>query len=173
MKRILIALAAVLVLAGAVGGIYATLGEAGIAGDESGSVVDEEVLTPPPIPTFAVVPTTKAAPVEELVPEPTATPQPPPSEGKESVTPAPLGCPDCAVKATDQLRVEVKDIQLGADGKYFVPDRGDGCRYEEQWRLPSRFEQSKGLDEVLLWAPGCELIITFVPATGEIRSTIS
>jgi len=125
------------------------------------------------------VPTATAEPTATPLPEPTATPEPPPppptptTEAKGLVTPAPLGCPDCRVKASDQIRVEVKDIQLGVDGKYFVPDRGDGCLYAEAFRRPGRLPHVEGLEEVILRAPGCEITITFVPATGEIRSTIS
>ena len=92
----------------------------------------------------------------EDTPEPTlpaATPQ---------TTQGMLGCPDC-VKAGDQLEVAAQDIQLGEDGKYYIPDRGDGCAYRQ--------EGTGVWPDVILRAPGCEVFWTYDPATGQLRPT--
>ena len=75
-----------------------------------------------------------------------------------------LGCVDCPVKAGDQLKVTVEDIQLGKDGKYYVPDRGDGCSYREVEWGPLR-----GAGGVTLSDPDCEVFWTYLPGTGEVQ----
>lgn len=102
------------------------------------------------------------------------TPEPPPEatptgEAKGPVVPAAPGCPGCRVKASDQLPVEAKDIQVGADGKYFIPDRGDGCLYRET----ARGQSPEGGQSVALWAPGCEVGWRFDLATGELHPMIA
>jgi hypothetical protein len=71
----------------------------------------------------------------------------------------PLGCPNCPVKAFDQLETTAADVQVDSDGKYYIPDRGDGCAYRETGR-------SAG---VMLWAPGCELGWAYYPETGRVN----
>ena len=125
------------------------------------------------LPDGRCIPVTAGRPLPDWVPPDRLTPAPQPEatptgEARGPVVPAAPGCPECRVKASDQLPVEAKDIQLGADGKYFIPDRGDGCRYEETGRGPG----ISGFDEVFLWAPHCEGGWTFVPSTGQLRRTI-
>ena len=78
------------------------------------------------------------------------------------VTHGMLGCPDCG-KAGDQLGVAAEDVQLGPDGKYYIPDRGDGCAYRQ--------EGTGVWPDVILRAPGCEVFWTYDPATGQLRPT--
>ena len=98
-----------------------------------------------------------------------ATPEP----ASEAATPEAqqglLGCPDC-VKAGDQLRVTAEDIQPGPDGKYYVPDRGDGCVYHQTYRGPDPLRGS--LEEVLIWADGCEVGWHYYPTTGQLIPVI-
>lgn len=98
----------------------------------------------------------------ELSPEPTALPTIPTS------TRGALGCVDCSVKGGQQLAVTAEDIQLGPDGKYYVPDRGDGCAYREAGR-----GEVLGVEHVSLWASGCEHGIGYEPATGRVHVLIS
>jgi len=55
--------------------------------------------------------------------------------------------------------VSLADVQQDAEGRFFIPDQGDGCAYFETGRT--------GLD-VGLWAEGCEtgFDLTLSP-TGE------
>jgi hypothetical protein len=111
---------------------------------------------------------TAAAPAADSSPPPAVTPQPTPEPTTPPTVTQPtrgaLGCVDCSVKGGQALRVTAEDIQLGPDGKYYVPDRGDGCTYREDlrgvWEL--------GVEEVILRAPGCEVFWIYVPATGEV-----
>ncbi len=80
-----------------------------------------------------------------------------------------LGCAACKVKATEQIPIGRQDIQVDAAGKYFVADRGDGCKYSEEWRM---VDPRTGLDELLLYTPDCEMTWLYVPSTGELSSFI-
>jgi hypothetical protein len=75
------------------------------------------------------------------------------------------------VPASAQLPVEAADIQVGPDGKLFVPDRGDGCYYVEVWRAQLKGELWLGLQ-----APDCsetgDLVWEFAPGTGELRPVL-
>jgi hypothetical protein len=109
-------------------------------------------------------------------PGPTAppiTPQATASAAAPQVTPAALGCPDCRVKGGDELEVTAADIQLGPDGKYYIPDRGDGCAYRETYRGPVPWVGGVEVEEVMLWAPGCEVGWSYHPATGRVNPVIS
>jgi hypothetical protein len=74
-----------------------------------------------------------------------------------------LVCADGWVEARDQLKVTAEDLRLGKDGKYYVPDRGDGCAYEQDT------SSSWGL---VLRAPGCEMFWVQVSEPGELRPVI-
>ena len=66
--------------------------------------------------------------------------------------------------------ITASDIQLGEDGKYFVPDRGDGCEYREIGRTPEPTYEAGTLPaEVMLWAQGCEVGIAYEPSTGHVN----
>lgn len=83
------------------------------------------------------------------------------TEGEERI-PAPTST------WTQEAGVTVEEIQLGADGLYSIPDRGDGCAYTERGREDATpFSPAV----VALWSdgPGCELGFFFEPATGEVR----
>jgi hypothetical protein len=98
---------------------------------------------------------------------PTATPT-----AALAATPAlgALSCPDCPVKADAQLEVTAADIQLGKEGKYFIPDRGDGCAYVEIARSPATTIAGRSFPEqVTLQAEGCELMWDYEPSTGDIK----
>jgi hypothetical protein len=126
--------------------------------------VPEAEATMPPAPTAPATdtPIPAATAGVQLPPADTAVVPPTP------VTPGPLGCADCKVRQRDQLPVSAQDIQMDSQGKYFIADRGDGCRYAETYRG----SDYPGRQEVMLWAPGCEQGWTFLPATGELRYTI-
>jgi len=67
---------------------------------------------------------------------------------------------------TQIAEMSAAEIQLGEDGKYFIPDRGDGCLYTERGREPP-MELSGGIvlpEVVILWADaskGCERGVDF------------
>ncbi len=115
---------------------------------------------------------TAAAPAADSSPTPAATAEPSlePTTAPTVTQPTrgALGCVDCRIKGGQALRVTAEDIQLGPDGKYYVPDRGDGCAYREGGRVVVR-----GVEMVSLWAPGCEEGISYEPATGRVRVLIS
>ena len=112
---------------------------------------------------------TAAAPAADSSPTPAATVEPSPEPTAAAPMPqstrGALGCVDCPVKGGQALRVTAEDIELGPDGKYYVPDRGDGCSYREDkrgvWEL--------GVEEVILRAPGCEVFWIYLPAMGEVQ----
>jgi hypothetical protein len=113
----------------------------------------------------AVAPAADSSPTAAVTAEP--SPEPTTSPTTPASTRGALGCPDCAVKGRDQLEVTAEDIQLGPDGKYYIPDRGDGCAYRETGRALFR-----GVEEVALWAPGCEEGRIYEAATGRVRVVI-
>lgn len=86
---------------------------------------------------------------------------------EEAATPTPRAV--APASPGGQLPVAPGDIQLRADGKYFVPDRGDGCAYEEV----SRYTNDAGALVVGLQAPNCSAplqhVFLFVPDTGELE----
>jgi endonuclease YncB( thermonuclease family) len=77
----------------------------------------------------------------------------------------PAGCP--LVRLSDQLPVHADDIVLGRDGKYYIPDRGDGCYYVETAR-----GTLDGKEAVSLWAEGCDGGWSYVPATGQVTGML-
>jgi len=126
--------------------------------------VEEEVEEPQSTPTAQ----TTAEPTAPL-----ATPEATPSGVAAQSTPVPLGCPSCPVKAPDQLKATTADIQLGEDGKYYIPDRGDGCAYRETGRSPAMVVKGIRLEaEVMLWALGCEMGLSYQPVTGRVNPVI-
>ncbi len=114
---------------------------------------------------------TAAAPAADSSPAPAATAQPSlePTTAPTVTQPTrgALGCLDCAVKGRDQLEVTAADIQLAPDGKYYIPDRGDGCAYQEVGRA-----MFFGIETVSLWAAGCEELREYEPATGRVHVLI-
>jgi hypothetical protein len=81
----------------------------------------------------------------------------------------PPGCSDCPVKARDQIEVAAADIRLGPDGKYYVPDRGDGCAHRETARTPAKVIGALQVPEmVMLWAYNCESGRSYEPDTGRV-----
>jgi len=164
-RFVAVVMAAAIVAAGGYGAVRYAAGQVG---------PEERPATPTAVPTATPEPSVTPEPTPTPLPEPTATPLPAPEatptgEVKGPVVPAAPGCPGCRVKASDQLPVEVKDIQLGADGKYFIPDRGDGCLYRET----ARGQSPEGGQSVALWAPGCEVGWRFDLATGELHPMIA
>jgi hypothetical protein len=112
---------------------------------------------------------TAAAAAPDSSPTPAATPEPSPEPTAPPITPqatwGALGCVDCPVKAGDQLRVTAEDIQLGKDGKYYVPDRGDGCAYREvEWG------PGEGSSWATLYDPACEVFWVYRPVIGEVQA---
>lgn len=98
-------------------------------------------------------------------PSPTSPPtQLPPTE----VPPTLIPTPDTRVAIRD---LPTRDqIQLGADGKYFIADRGDGCRWIEHSRV-----MSPDVGETIVLSTDCpvDFGITYRPATGEIFALVS
>jgi hypothetical protein len=108
-------------------------------------------------------PTSTPALVETATPPiPTPTSTEPPSTATEPPTLAPT--PDTRVPIRD---LPTRDqIQLGPDGKYFVADRGDGCRWAEALRL----NNSPEIGEEVILRTDClvDFQIVFRPATGVV-----
>jgi hypothetical protein len=114
---------------------------------------------------------TATAPAADSTATPAVTAEPSPEPSAPSPVPeatwGPLGCINCPVKGGQQLEVTAEDIQLGPDGKYYVPDRGDGCAYHEGGR-----GEFLGVQVVSLWAPNCEQGREYEPATGRVHVLI-
>lgn len=107
---------------------------------------------------------TATAPAAGSSPAAAATAEPSP-ETTPQATRGALGCVDCPVKAGDQLRVTAEDIQLGKDGRYYVPDRGDGCSYRQvEWG------PGAGAGWVTLHDPACEMFWVYRPVIGEVQA---
>jgi hypothetical protein len=100
----------------------------------------------------ATVPAAHSSPAPAVTPEPSPTLPP---------------CLPCEARDRDQLRVNAEDIRLAPDGKYYIPDRGDGCAYQEVGRVTVY-----GIETVSLWAPGCEELRDYEPATGRVHVLI-
>jgi hypothetical protein len=111
----------------------------------------------------AAAPAADSSPTPAVTAEPSAEPTTPPTVTQP--TEGALGCVECEVKGGQALRVTAEDIQLGPDGKYYVPDRGDGCAYREVEWGPLRTE-----GWVTLHDPACEVFWTYLPATGEVQA---
>ena len=105
---------------------------------------------------------------------PPGTPLPgfptPPPGGPPTQIPTPPVLPT----RQPQLRVNVEDIRQDAQGKYSVPDRGDGCAYVEVYRGSG--PASIGAEIVVLSArsnaPHCEFFYWYVPSTGQLLRLI-
>ena len=120
--------------------------------------------SPPPAATPDTSPQTVAdsSPVPAVTPEPSPEPSAPPASPEPSPTLPP--CLPCEARDRDQLQVNAPDIQLAPEGKYYVPDRGDGCSYQEIAWSPMRDE-----GWVSLYDPGCGSLWLYLPATGEVQ----
>lgn len=144
-------LTAALAAAGLSAGIYFAAG----CGDGS-----PQMVSPTESPT-QVAPTATPAP-------PTATPteaiptQPPPTVPPPTPAP-PTPTPDTRMPIRDLPTLE--QIQLGPDGKYFIADRGDGCRWVEHSRTAS---PDFGQEIVLITDCPIDFAILFRRETGEI-----
>jgi len=95
---------------------------------------------------------------EEVEQAPTPTPWPSPGAPGDRPATGPTPIP-----ASEQLPVTVKDIQQATDGTYFVPDRGDGCSFQEVMR-----QEFYGAEWVLLGNSRCALYWRYAPSTGEV-----
>ncbi len=67
------------------------------------------------------------------------------------------------IPASAQLPVTAADIQQGADGKLFVPDRGDGCGFQEVMR-----KTVEGTEWVVLANSRCSVYWDYAPGTGAV-----
>ena len=108
----------------------------------------------------AAAPAAHSSPAPAVTAEPSLEPTTPPTVTQPAE--GALGCVECEVKGGQALRLTAEDIQLGSDGKYYVPDRGDGCSYRQVEWGPLRTE-----GWVTLHDPACEVFWTYLPATGE------
>ena len=79
-------------------------------------------------------------------------------------------------RPTPDTRVAIRtlptrdQIQLGADGKYFIADRGDGCRWAEHSRL---VEPETGTEVFLHADCPTDFAVGFQPATGEVSIVVN
>jgi DNA-binding CsgD family transcriptional regulator len=123
------------------------LTEAGLVPTATATATAIVTSTPSPAPTEAVA--TELLPTE---PPPTAVPTP---DTRVAIRELPLA---------DQ-------ILLGQDGKYFLADRGDGCRWVEVFRVNDTPEIG---DEVIL-RTDCpvDFQIAFRPASREVLAMVS
>ena len=96
-----------------------------------------------------------------MTPDKFPTPTPPAYEG-----PTPTAVPPghFSTKPTPAMRPDPKDASLSADGKYSIPDEGDGCAWQETGR-----ESIDGQLWVILESPQCRGQFSFAPATGDAR----
>jgi hypothetical protein len=110
--------------------------------------------------------------VATVAPTPTATP----AATVEATPTRPLapGCTDCPVKAEAQIKVTAADIQVGKDGRFYVPDRGDGCEYLQPVLASETIGPGGAAlpGRVSLWALGCELGWDYEPSTGTVHPLI-
>jgi len=73
---------------------------------------------------------------------------------------------------------EAQAVQVDAEGKYFITDRGDGCEYHETGRVPAWEYLGTAIpEEVMLWAtppapPQCVAGWSYEPDTGKIRIVV-
>ena len=103
----------------------------------------------------------------EVVASPVMTPDKFPSatpSAHEGPTPSPVPPGHFSTKPTPALRPQPEDAQLSADGKYSIPDKGDGCAWQEAAR-----EVIDGQLWVVLESPQCTGQFWFAPETGETR----
>jgi hypothetical protein len=130
------------------------------AGDSSGSL---EGTGTPPATASTGLPTTPPASTPTTVDTPPASTEPPPTEP-----------PPTEVASTPDTRVPIMDrptldqIQLGADGEYFVEDRGDGCTWVEGLR---QTYEGIGLEVSLFTDCPADFFFEFRPESGEIILT--
>lgn len=126
------------------------------------AIVESPTATATPLPTDTPEPAPTAAP-----PSPTAVPPSPTAEAA-----APTALP---TKIPLQARRDVPtvaEIMVDANGKYFIPDRGDGCPWFEFSRVvaPVPGKTDESWTEVNLYTP-CDSGGIFWPyrvETGEV-----
>lgn len=147
-------LLAVAVVTGALSvGVY-LLVQAGGDGPAQADVAPTETHTPIPPTETLPPPTPTATEAIGTPPEPTA---PPPTPT------APVPTPDTRVAIRDLPTLN--QIQLGQDGKYFIADRGDGCRWVERVR---QSYEGTGLGISLFTDCPADFFFEFRPETGEV-----
>jgi hypothetical protein len=148
-------------------------------------MAEEEVEEPEPTltPRHSPSATATGAMMAELTRTPVPTPLgatppiPSPTEPAASLTDSPAPTPTLAPAAsptpeTGRVMVAPADfVELDANGKYFIPDDGDGCYYVEVWRAELEGELWVGLQ-----APDCseagDLVWEFAPATRGLRPVL-
>jgi len=104
---------------------------------------------------------------EEVVASPVMTPDkfptPTPS-AYEGPTPSPVPPGHFSTMPTPALQAQPDDARVAADGKYSIPDKGDGCTWQETGR-----DVVAGQLWVVLESPQCWGQFWFAPETGETR----
>jgi len=142
--------AAVLVVCGAGVGVYVAVRYGGGGNNEqaegatSTSTATATATLPAATPTNTVP---AATPTQPVVPSPT---------------------PDTRVAIRDLPSAD--QIQLGPDGKYFLPDRGDGCRWDEYSRMS---DPETGTSVFLGTDCPADFRISFRPGSGEVFMVVS
>jgi len=100
-----------------------------------------------------------ASPV--MTPDKFPTPTPSAYEGP---TPSPVPPGHFSTQPTPAIRPQPEDARLAADGKYAIPDKGDGGTWQEAAR-----ETIDGQLWVVLESPQCTGQFWFAPDTGDTR----
>ncbi|MDP2950612.1 MAG: hypothetical protein Q8P22_13900 [Chloroflexota bacterium] len=165
---LLLALAIVVVGSLSTGGVLAARYVSGLGGDEQARPA------PTPTPSGPLAPATGPQwdfPSPTPGP-PTATPSPLSPQLEPTVggtSPPGTEVPSPAPRSVSGVTLE--GVQQTGDGRYYVPDRGDGCYYVEVWRAELEGELWVGLQ-----APDCseagDLVWEFDPVTGEMRPVL-
>ena len=119
-------------------------------------------------------PTATATPLPTDTPEPAATAVPQPTVAPPSPTPeaaAPTALPTKIPLQPRRDLPTVAEIMVDANGKYFIPDRGDGCPWFEHSRETIPLAEPKGaaFTEVIFTTP-CNADFSWVyrVETGEL-----
>lgn len=105
--------------------------------------------------------TGKVAEVPVMTPDelPTAT-----TSAYQGPLPSPVPPGHFSTQPTPAIRPQPEDARLAADGKYAIPDKGDGCTWQEAAR-----EIIDGRSWVVLESPQCTGQFWFAPATDDTR----
>jgi hypothetical protein len=87
------------------------------------------------------------------------------------VTPEPTPAPTPLSMSVPRRDIpSSSEVQQDADGKYFIPDRGDGCG----WREHSRYPVLGGTVTEVMLHPQCaaDVVLVYRPETGELLVSV-
>jgi len=104
-------------------------------------------------------------------------PPPTPCRGDSCPTPTPMPPPPTPAAAVGGPRHDLpqpSEILLGADGKYFMPDRGDGCSWvERQRRVVPRGVREGQIEITLSSSCPSDFWWVYYPDSGEVFPLVS